>query len=140
MLIKKAYLGEFRHLLSILRLANLDNRCYVAFPKRKFKYVNIVKQLQDLGLIENFEERNEILIVHLKQAYWGSFAIPFKAFTDVESANSRLRKYRSAKAIEKNQLLQGRFVHTSITTDKGLLFDSEAARIKKGGLPLFQIS
>jgi hypothetical protein len=69
MLIKKAYMGEFRHLLSILRMASKDNRCYVAFSKRKFRYTVMLQQLRQLGLIESFEERDELIIVNLKQIY-----------------------------------------------------------------------
>ena len=69
MLIKKAYAGEFRYLLSILRLAGKDGRSYVAFPKRKFKYTAMLQQLCELGILENFEEREELLVINLKQTY-----------------------------------------------------------------------
>jgi ribosomal protein S8 len=67
--IKKAHHGEFRNLLSSLRSAALDNRPYIAFPKKKFNYLFILKQLQGEGFIEGYENRGEILIVHLKQTY-----------------------------------------------------------------------
>ena len=69
MLIKKAYQGEFKHLLSILRLAMLDNRSYVAFSKNKFSYSKILAMLQSFGFIEGYEERSEIIIVSIKQTY-----------------------------------------------------------------------
>lgn len=69
MLIKKAYQGEFKHLLSILRLAVLDNRTYVAFPKKKFNYSGILHSLRTVGFIESYEERKEIIIIALKQTY-----------------------------------------------------------------------
>jgi len=69
MIIKKAYQGEFKHLLSILRLAILDNRAYVAFSKRKFNYLPILKYLCENGIIESCEQRGEIIIVNLKQTY-----------------------------------------------------------------------
>ena len=69
MLIKKAYQGEFKHLLSILRLAVLDNRSYVAFPKKKFNYTPILKLMHIEGFIESYEDREEIVIVNLKQTY-----------------------------------------------------------------------
>jgi hypothetical protein len=69
MLIKKAYLGEFRHLLSILRLAALDGRTYVAFPKRKANYISLLHQLRRAGFVESYEDRKEIIIINLKQTY-----------------------------------------------------------------------
>ncbi len=69
MFIKKAYQGEFKHLLSILRLAVLDNRTYVAYAKRKFKYSSILQALRAAGFIESYEDRKEIVIVGLKQTY-----------------------------------------------------------------------
>jgi ribosomal protein S8 len=69
MLIKKAYMGEFRHFLSILRLAVLDNRLFITFPKKKFNYLAILKQLQNQGFIESCEERGELIVVSLKQTY-----------------------------------------------------------------------
>ena len=62
-------MGEFRHLLSVLRLAAKDGRSHIAFPKRKFKYVVLLSQLRDLGFVENFEHRGELLIINLKQVY-----------------------------------------------------------------------
>jgi len=67
--IKKAYAGEFKHFLSILRLAMLDNRLFVTFPKKKFTYLTILQQLQKQGFIESYEERQELIIVSLKQSY-----------------------------------------------------------------------
>ena len=69
MLIKKAYQGEFKHLLSILRLAVLDNRTYVAFPKKKFNYSSILQALRIAGFIESYEDRKEIIVIGLKQTY-----------------------------------------------------------------------
>ena len=69
MLIKKAYPGEFKHLLSILRLAVLDDRNYVTFSKRKFNYSSILQALRAAGFIESYEDRKEIIIVGLKQTY-----------------------------------------------------------------------
>jgi len=69
MLIKKAYQGEFKHLLSVLRLAVLDNRTYVSFSKKKFNYSAILRTLRVGGFIESYEERKEIIIVGLKQTY-----------------------------------------------------------------------
>lgn len=69
MLIKKAYQGEFKHLLSILRLAVLDNRAYVAFPKKKFNYTGILRELRVAGFIESYEDRKEIIVIGLKQTY-----------------------------------------------------------------------
>lgn len=69
MLIKKAYQGEFKHLLSILRLAVLDNRVYVSFPKKKFNYTNILRELRFAGFIESYEDRKEIILISLKQTY-----------------------------------------------------------------------
>ncbi len=69
MLIKKAYQGEFKHLISILRLAILDNRHYVAFPKKKFDYLGILRVLRNEGFIESYEDRKEIIIINLRQTY-----------------------------------------------------------------------
>ena len=69
MLIKKAYQGEFKHLLSILRLAVLDSRTYVTFPKKKFNYCYILQTLRAAGFIESYEDRKEIVIISLKQTY-----------------------------------------------------------------------
>ena len=69
MLIKKAYQGEFKHLLSILRLAVLDDRTYVTFPKKKFSYSTILQSLRVAGFIESYEDRKEIIIIGLKQTY-----------------------------------------------------------------------
>ena len=69
MLIKKAYQGEFKHLLSILRLAILDDRTYVAFPKKKFNYSAILRTLRAAGFIESYEDRTEVLVIGLKQTY-----------------------------------------------------------------------
>lgn len=69
MLIKKAFQGEFRYLLSILRLAVLDNRSYVIFQKKKFNYFNILATLRTEGFIESFEDRGEIIVIGLKQIY-----------------------------------------------------------------------
>lgn len=139
MLIKKAYLGEFKHLLSILKLANLDNRSYVAFSKKKFKHLEIMKQIQDLGFIESFENRGEIMIINLKQTYWKSFALPLHPFIALEDVNGRLRKNRSNKNIEMSQFRMGQFVHTSLTTDAGIKSALEISHKKIGGLPLFRM-
>jgi hypothetical protein len=69
MLIKKAYQGEFRHLLAILRLAVLDNRTHVTFSKKKFKYLGILQALRAEGFIESYEDRKEIIVIGLKQTY-----------------------------------------------------------------------
>lgn len=69
MLIKKAYQGEFKHLLSILRLAVLDNRSYVAFSKKKFNYLALLSYLKTAGFIESYEQRKEIVVIGLKQTY-----------------------------------------------------------------------
>ena len=69
MLIKKAYQGEFKHLLSILRLAVLDDRTYVAFSKKKFNYTAILQPPRAAGFIESYEDRKEIVIIGLKQTY-----------------------------------------------------------------------
>jgi ribosomal protein S8 len=69
MLIINAYQGEFKHLLSILRLAVLDGRSYVTFPKKKFNYSSILRVLRTAGFIESYEDRKEIIIVGLKQTY-----------------------------------------------------------------------
>lgn len=69
MIIKKAYQGEFKHLLSILRLAVLDDRTYVSFPKKKFNYTSILQTLRALGFIESYDNRKEIVLINLKQTY-----------------------------------------------------------------------
>ena len=69
LIIKKAYLGEFKYLLSLLRLAILDNRSYLIFHKKKFNYLQILKQLRQNGFIESYESRGEIIIIVLKQTY-----------------------------------------------------------------------
>ena len=132
-------MGEFRHLLSVLRLAAKDGRSYIAFPKRKFKYVALLNQLRDLGFVENFEHRGELLIINLKQVYWKSFQNPVRAFEDIETLSGRLRHDRSRKGLAKSQLRQGHFVYAVVTTDRGVVGGFEAAAKKIGGLPLFKI-
>lgn len=139
MLIKKAYLGEFRHLLSIIRLANLDNRHYVAFSKRKYKYAALLGALVNLGFIESYEERNEIVVVYLKQVYWKSFQTPVHPFTEIETASARLRKDRNHKFIGKRQYREGHAVHAVLSTDRGLISAWDAISKKTGGSPLFRI-
>jgi len=56
---------------------------------------------------------------------------------DIESTDGRLRKNRSAKNIEKNQIRQGHFVLKSVTTSAGVINGFEAAVKKIGGIPLF---
>lgn len=139
MLIKKAYQGEFKHLLSILRLAVLDNRAYVAFSKKKFNYSPILKLLHSEGFIESYEDRKEIVIVNLKQTYWKCFQLPIHAFSTLENVRMNRRMTASSKQIVKQNLREGQFPHLSVSTDKGIMSGREAARKNLGGMPLFRI-
>lgn len=139
MLIKKAYQGEFKHLLSILRLAVLDNRSFISFPKKKFNYSTILQTLRKAGFIESYEERKEIIIIGLKQTYWKSFRHPMHAFFSVESVRMNKRSAASAKEVVKHQLRQGQVQHLTISTNLGIISGYEAAAKKVGGIPLFKI-
>ena len=68
-MIKKAYLGEFRNLLSILRQASLNNRSCVIFRREVFKNTEMLNQLKAEGLIDNFQYRKNFLIIQMKQTY-----------------------------------------------------------------------
>jgi len=139
MLIKKAYQGEFKHLLSILRLAMLDNRAYVAFPKKKFDYSPVLKLLHDEGFVESYEDRKEIVIINLKQMYWKSFQSPVHPFSSLEGARINKRMTASSKQLLRQNLRQGQVPHLSISTDKGVMSSRSAASKKIGGIPLFYI-
>jgi len=67
--IKKAHHGEFKQVLAALRLATLDNRSFVAIPKKKLVYRSILGVLLRSGFIEGFEERGETIVINLKQTY-----------------------------------------------------------------------
>jgi ribosomal protein S8 len=58
---------------------------------------------------------------------------------EIESTDGRLRKNRSAKNIERNQIRQGHFVLNSITTSAGVINGFEAGAKKIGGVPLFRV-
>lgn len=139
MLIKKAYQGEFKHLLSILRLAVLDNRSYVSFAKKKFNYTPILKLIHTEGFIESYEERQEIIIVSLKQTYWKSFQLPVHAFSDLEKVRMNKKSTATSKQLIKQQMRQGQVPHVSISTDRGAISAREAVSKKIGGMPLFKI-
>jgi len=139
MLIKKAYQGEFKHLLSILRLAVLDNRSYVAFPKKKFNYTPILKLLHTEGFVESYEDRKEIIIISLKQTYWKSFQLPVHAFSSLEAVRMNKSMTASSKQLAKQNMRQGQIPHVSVSTDCGIMSSREAASKKVGGLPLFKI-
>jgi len=68
-MIKKAYLGEFRNLLSVLRQASLNNKSCVIFRRQIFKNTEMLQQLKTVGLIDNFQYRKDFLIVQMKQTY-----------------------------------------------------------------------
>jgi hypothetical protein len=53
--------------------------------------------------------------------------------------SARLRRDRSHKGLAKSQLREGHFMHTTITTDKGIISGFDAISKKTGGLPLFKI-
>ena len=139
MLIKKAYQGEFNHLLSILRLAVLDNRSYVAFPKNKFNYKRILNMLQSFGFIEGYEERSEIMILRLKQTYWKSFREPIKAFSSVEAFKISKAGAIKCKNLKKQVQATGQSPFIAISTDSGVLSGQMAVQKNTGGLPLFII-
>ena len=137
--IKKAYAGEFRHFLSILRLAMLDNRLFVAFPKKKFTYLTILKQLQKQGFIESYEERPELVVVSLKQTYWKSSQLPLHAFSNIELMRCNKYKTGTVRQITQFYRTQGQFVECVLSTDNGVTSGLKALAIKTGGIPLFKI-
>jgi len=137
--IKNSRYGEFTHLLAILRLAVLDNRQYVAFPKKKFNYLFILKNLQMCGFIDNWEERGEILVINLKQTYWKTLQHPLQAFSNIEKVRLNRRMTATAKQFIKIQKLHGQAVYYSISTDAGIISGWDASSKKIGGLPLFKI-
>lgn len=139
MLIKKAYQGEFKHLLSILRLAVLDNRSYVAFPKNKFNYLAILKLLHSEGFIESYEDRKEILIINLKQTYWKSFQLPVHAFSSLEKVHISKSSTATAKQLARLSVRQGQIPGVVISTDRGIAPLRSAVSKKIGGMPLFKI-
>jgi ribosomal protein S8 len=67
--IKQAYQGEMRHLLSSIRRAITNNQKLILFPKKKHRYLHILELLHNDGFIQSFEERGEFLIIRLKQTY-----------------------------------------------------------------------
>jgi len=89
---KRAAPNEFQQLLSIIRLAVLDNRKVVTFSSKQHKYSTILKHLCNLGFINGFEERGGFLIVRLKQVYWSSYYKPAPAFTEIKAFNRIKRK------------------------------------------------
>ena len=139
MLIKKAYQGEFKHLLSIVRLAMLDNRSYVAFPKKKFNYTPILRLIQLEGFIESYEDRDEIVIINLKQTYWKSFQLPLHAFSALEKVRMNKKVTATSKQLTRQNLRQGQMPHISVSTDRGIISSREASNKKIGGMPLFKI-
>ena len=68
-IIKKAYSGEFRYLLAVIKRAALKDQKIIIFPKRKFIYHKIMRLLYTEGFIQSYEERGEFLIIRLKQTY-----------------------------------------------------------------------
>lgn len=69
MLIKTGNHNEFRNLLAAIRLAMLNKREYIAFPKKKFKYKNIMLALSKHGFIGGYEERGEFLVIYFTTMY-----------------------------------------------------------------------
>jgi ribosomal protein S8 len=137
--IKKAYHGEFKHLLSLIRSALLNNLAFVSFPKKKLNYLEILRQLQLQGYIESFEQRGEVLVIGLKHRYLESRASVVHPLNQIESIRLNKRQTSTAKQIKKHQILQGQAVYYAISTDRGLISGLEASSRKIGGIPLFKI-
>jgi ribosomal protein S8 len=139
-LIKKTAHNEFRHFLSLIRIAMLDDRAVITFSKRKFIYESIMQALLAAGFIAGFEERGEFVIVRLKQTYWQSAYKPLLAFTEI----TRLKRIRRKNTISKQdvfklQRLKGHSEHFFISTDQGIQTNFNSSRSQKGGIPLFRI-
>jgi ribosomal protein S8 len=137
--IKKAYHGEFKHLLSLIRSALLNNLTLVSFPKKKLNYLGILRQLQLQGYIESFEQRGEVLVIGLKHRHTDSRASVVQPLNQIESVRLNKRQTGTAKQIKKHQVLQGQAVYYAISTDRGLISGLEASSKKIGGIPLFKI-
>lgn len=122
-----------------MRLAMLDNRLFVTFPKKKFTYLTILQQLQKQGFIESYEERQELIIVSLKQSYWKSAQLPLHAFSNIELMQCNKYKTSTVRQIIQFYRTQGQFVQCALSTDNGVISGLTALSIKKGGIPLFKI-
>jgi ribosomal protein S8 len=61
--------GEFRNLLSAVKLAVLSEKSYIMFPKKKYYYINLMSVLVAEGFIEGFEERGSYIIIYLKHTH-----------------------------------------------------------------------
>ena len=68
-MIKKGARSEFRNLIAALRVTMLDGKRVFTFAKNKYRYVSLMRILQNEGFIESFEERGDFLVVRLKQTY-----------------------------------------------------------------------
>ena len=68
-MIKSAARSEFRNLLAAVRLAVLADKANIIFPKKKYKYLELMSILVNEGFIEGFEERGVLLILHLKHTH-----------------------------------------------------------------------
>lgn len=137
--IKKAYHGEFKHLLSLIRSALLNNLTFVTFPKKKLNYLGILRQLQLQGYIESFEQRGEVLAIGLKHRHVESRVSVVHSLSHIESVRLNKRQTSTAKQIKKHQILQGQAVYYAISTDVGLISGIDASSRKIGGIPLFKI-
>jgi ribosomal protein S8 len=138
-IIKKAYKAEFLQLLSVIRLATLSGRSYVAFSKKKFNYIKILLMLQYNGFIEGFEERGEMLIVKLRQTYFKSMQPPLKSIVTIENIRVGKRGAISAKKLSKLQKLQGQAPLILLTTNLGVISGLQGSACAVGGIPLFKI-
>jgi len=140
MLVKKAQKGELRHLVSMLQSAVKSNRKLVIFPKKKFKYLVILKILYEFGYIQSFEERGEFLIIRLKQAFWQTHNRPTQSIQYINTYARVTRRYSiKMQKIQKIQKNSGDSVLRVFTTNFGIITGRQAIEQFCGGVPLILI-
>ena len=140
MILKQNYGGEFRNLLSAIRLAMLDRRDYISFPKSKFKYTNLITSLVKEGFIESFEERGTLLVIYLKHTYSLSYESEGSVFYSIKPL-ARLHRKNTVSGRKYCYLkrVKGAAESFYINTDRGILTNLEVSKIFTGGFPLFLI-
>jgi len=140
MLIKQAQKGELRHLISLIQSAIKSNRKLITFPKKKFKYLLILKILYEFGYIQNFEERGDFLIIRLKQIFWQTEKRPTQSIHYINTYARVTRRYSiKMRKIQKIQKNSGDSVLRIFTTDLGIATGHQALRQFCGGMPLILI-
>jgi ribosomal protein S8 len=143
-LLKTGSRGEFRNLLSAIKQAVLQKRRFVVFPKNKFKYYSLMKMLVRDGFILDFEERGEILLVYLKNSEFKQHGLSFGNYQSPFTNIRAIKRFQRRGIIKARDIcyytrVRGPFESFFISTDQGIIKNTDVAKKFSGGTPLFTI-